>query len=155
MGRVVDADDADADRLGLGDRPLHPQPSGGVAEAAVAVDQRRHRRLALDPRHCVDANAAVAAPDVVARQFRDAVALDAAVIGPGDAVGRRRGVGGGNPPPLEDRGDLRPMAIETDWHGGLLLGRREILIKYIAKSNRRRPSRNGDLEAPPDAGLAA
>ena len=86
VGRVADADDADAARRRLGDRQLHPEHGGDVAESGVAVDERGHGRLAHDARHRRGVELLEAERFLVEHEHGDAVRVDAGEVGVGHDV---------------------------------------------------------------------
>jgi hypothetical protein len=92
MRRIAHRGDRHAALLRLVDRHLHAELGRHVAEPAVAIDQRGDRRLLYDARLCLHVGPTLAAQPVVARDHRDAVAVDAVQIGPAEDVGGCLGI---------------------------------------------------------------
>jgi hypothetical protein len=95
-----------------------------VAQAVAGVDQQRGRRLA--DRGDLGPGGQLAGPDaahVVRLEPRDAVRLDAAQVRGDQDVGDDRGVLGGDPDLLQDRGD---EVFEPGFGGEPVLGRDDV-----------------------------
>ena len=120
MSRVAHRGDRHAGGFRLVDRDLHRETRRHVAEPAIAVDQRRDRRLLDDARPRRHVRAPAAAQPVIAGQHRYAVAVDAVQIRPGEDVRSRFRIVLGHPPGRQDGFELRAMRLVRCGHGRLL-----------------------------------
>ena len=106
----------DAGLLCLVDGDLHGAPAGGMAEAAAAVDQHRHRRLLDDPGLGADMELVGPPALIVGRHHRDAVRVDAVQVGPTHDL-RRAGRGLlRHAPGFEDQFELLAVGLVGRGH---------------------------------------
>jgi hypothetical protein len=99
------------DRRRDGEMPRH------VTEPAAPVYHSRRGCLRDDPRPRVHAHATVTAQHIVARDHRNAVAIDAVQVRPRQHLGGDLGVFLGHPPAAPDRFQLRAMIGICGGHG--------------------------------------
>jgi hypothetical protein len=100
-------------------RHLHRETRRHMAEPAVAVDQCGDRRLLDDARPRCHFRAPGAAQPVIAREHRDAVAVDAVQIRPGEDIGSGFGIVLRHAPSHQDSLELCAMLFVRCRHGGL------------------------------------
>ena len=106
---VADADPARADRLGLLHRDLVGLGPDDEAQAVVAIDGRRARRLANDLHHRPRIDPATVEHLEIGVQPGNAVRLDPT------EVARRQHVGGQPRVGLKDADSRRRHAVENSW----------------------------------------